>query len=108
MQDEVRIGNFVEPEKALFGIGAKAKRFTYLGGCKIGALRNIGAGTITCNNAVYKKHETVIGEYAFIGSDTCLVAPVVVEVGAAPLITKNAKKDSLTLTRTSTTVRPGW
>ena len=79
----VKIGNFVETKKAHFAAGAKASHLSYIGDATVGSKANIGAGTITCNYDGYNKFKTEIGEGAFIGSDTQLVAPV--KVGAGPL-----------------------
>ena len=75
-EEGVKIGNFVEVKKTTLGAGAKANHLTYLGDASIGAEANVGAGTITCNYDGFGKHETLIGEGAFIGSNTALVAPV--------------------------------
>jgi bifunctional UDP-N-acetylglucosamine pyrophosphorylase/glucosamine-1-phosphate N-acetyltransferase len=77
-----RVGNFVEMKKAVLGAGSKAGHLAYLGDATIGAKVNIGAGTITCNYDGKKKNQTVIGDGAFIGSDTQLIAPVTVGKGA--------------------------
>jgi bifunctional UDP-N-acetylglucosamine pyrophosphorylase / glucosamine-1-phosphate N-acetyltransferase len=77
-----RVGNFVEMKKTVLGAGSKAGHLAYLGDATIGAKVNIGAGTITCNYDGTKKHQTVIGDGAFIGSDTQLIAPVTVGEGA--------------------------
>ena len=77
-----RVGNFVEMKKAVMGAGSKAGHLAYLGDATIGAKVNIGAGTITCNYDGTKKNQTVIGDGAFIGSDTQLIAPVTVGKGA--------------------------
>jgi bifunctional UDP-N-acetylglucosamine pyrophosphorylase/glucosamine-1-phosphate N-acetyltransferase len=77
-----RVGNFVEMKKAVMGAGSKAGHLAYLGDATIGAKVNIGAGTITCNYDGMKKNQTVIGDGAFIGSDTQLIAPVTVGKGA--------------------------
>ncbi|MBG0791193.1 MAG: bifunctional UDP-N-acetylglucosamine diphosphorylase/glucosamine-1-phosphate N-acetyltransferase GlmU [Desulfovibrionaceae bacterium] len=88
-----RVGNFVEMKKARLGEGAKASHLTYLGDAEVGAGANIGAGTITCNYDGKNKFTTTIGEGAFIGSNTALVAPVTVGrdalVGAGSTITKD-------------------
>lgn len=88
-----RVGNFVEMKKAVLGEGAKAGHLTYLGDTEVGAGANIGAGTITCNYDGKNKFVTVIGEGAFIGSNTALVAPVTIGkdalVGAGSTITKD-------------------
>ncbi|WP_320171929.1 bifunctional UDP-N-acetylglucosamine diphosphorylase/glucosamine-1-phosphate N-acetyltransferase GlmU [Maridesulfovibrio sp.] len=98
-----RVGNFVEMKKAVLGEGAKASHLTYLGDSEIGAGTNIGAGTITCNYDGINKHKTVIGEGAFIGSNTALVAPVTVGRGAliaaGSTITKNVKDGDLGVAR---------
>ena len=77
-----KVGNFVEIKKAVLGNGAKVSHLTYLGDAEIGAEANIGAGTITCNYDGYGKHKTIIGERAFIGSNSSLVAPVTIGDGA--------------------------
>ena len=78
----VHIGNFVEVKKSVLHKGVKAGHLTYLGDAEIGAGTNVGAGTITCNYDGEKKHRTIVGEGAFIGSNTALVAPVTVGAGA--------------------------
>ncbi|NDV20079.1 bifunctional UDP-N-acetylglucosamine diphosphorylase/glucosamine-1-phosphate N-acetyltransferase GlmU [Pseudodesulfovibrio sp. JC047] len=93
MERDARIGNFVEMKKATLGEGAKANHLTYLGDTEVGAGSNIGAGTITCNYDGKNKFPTTIGEGAFIGSNTALVAPVTIGkdalVGAGSTITKD-------------------
>jgi bifunctional UDP-N-acetylglucosamine pyrophosphorylase/glucosamine-1-phosphate N-acetyltransferase len=76
------VGNFTETKRTELGEGAKAKHLSYLGDCTVGAHANIGAGTITANYDGRAKHATVVGERAFVGSGTVLVAPVTVEGGA--------------------------
>lgn len=97
------VGNFVELKAAVLGPGAKANHLSYLGDAEIGAGANIGAGTITCNYDGVHKHRTVIGEGAFIGSDTALVAPVAVGaralVGAGSVITEDVPADALAVAR---------
>src|SRR5207302_9058014 len=97
------VGNFVELKAASLGPGAKANHLTYLGDAEIGAGANIGAGTITCNYDGVNKHKTTIGENAFIGSDSTLVAPVTVGdgayVGAGSCITDDVPADSLAIAR---------
>jgi bifunctional UDP-N-acetylglucosamine pyrophosphorylase/glucosamine-1-phosphate N-acetyltransferase len=109
---EAHVGNFVETKKAKLARGAKANHLTYLGDAEIGAGSNIGAGTITCNYDGVNKHKTIIGEGAFIGSDTTLVAPVRIGngayVGAASCITRDVPDHSLGLTRPPLLVREGW
>jgi len=100
---DARIGNFVETKKAILGEGVKAGHLSYLGDAEIGADTNIGAGTITCNYDGYAKHKTSIGERAFIGSNTALVAPVSVGddtlVGAGSTITQSVPDDALAIGR---------
>jgi len=98
-----RIGNFVEMKKASLGEGAKASHLTYLGDAEVGAGANIGAGTITCNYDGKNKFRTVIGDGAFIGSNTALVAPVTVGtnalVGAGSTITKDIPEEQTAIAR---------
>lgn len=82
LAEDSKVGNFVEIKKAAIGEGAKVNHLSYIGDAEVGARANIGAGTVTCNYDGYFKHKTVIGEAAFIGSDTMLVAPVTVGAGA--------------------------
>jgi bifunctional UDP-N-acetylglucosamine pyrophosphorylase/glucosamine-1-phosphate N-acetyltransferase len=106
------VGNFVETKKAKLGEGSKANHLTYLGDAKIGAHVNIGAGTITCNYDGVNKHVTEIGDGAFIGSNTSLVAPVKVgdnaTIGAGSVITAAAPAEHLTLARGKQTTVKGW
>jgi bifunctional UDP-N-acetylglucosamine pyrophosphorylase / glucosamine-1-phosphate N-acetyltransferase len=96
------IGNFVETKKANLN-GVKAGHLSYLGDCTIDEGTNIGCGTITCNYDGVKKHQTIIGKNVFVGSDTQLVAPVIIEddviIAAGSTITKNIPKGSLAITR---------
>ena len=98
-----RIGNFVEIKKSTLGTNSKVNHLTYIGDSEIGKSVNIGAGTITCNYDGVKKNKTKIKDNVFIGSNSSLVAPVIIEensvVGAGSVITKNVKKKSLALTR---------
>jgi bifunctional UDP-N-acetylglucosamine pyrophosphorylase/glucosamine-1-phosphate N-acetyltransferase len=107
-----RIGNFVETKKAKLGAGAKANHLTYLGDAEVGAGANIGAGTITCNYDGFFKYGTVIGEGAFIGSNTALVAPVSIGagaiVGAGSVVTRDVEGDALAVARGVQEVKPGW
>ncbi len=97
------IGNFVEVKNSKVGKGTKANHLAYLGDATVGDRANIGAGTITCNYDGFDKHETKIGDGAFIGSNSSLVAPVSVAdgvyVGAGSVVTKGMQKDSLVVTR---------
>jgi bifunctional UDP-N-acetylglucosamine pyrophosphorylase/glucosamine-1-phosphate N-acetyltransferase len=108
----VKVGNFVETKKAVFGDGAKASHLSYIGDAEVGADANIGAGTITCNYDGVNKHKTIIGEGAFIGSDSQLVAPVRIGkgayVGAGSTITKDVPPDALALSRSPQRVVEGW
>jgi bifunctional UDP-N-acetylglucosamine pyrophosphorylase/glucosamine-1-phosphate N-acetyltransferase len=109
---DARVGNFVELKKAKLGKGAKSQHLTYLGDAEIGAGSNIGAGTITCNYDGEKKHRTTIGERAFIGSNSTLVAPVEIGpdsyVGAGSVITDPVPAGALALGRGRQVVKPGW
>ena len=110
--EKSKIGNFVEVKKAVLGKGAKANHLTYLGDAEIGAGANIGAGTITCNYDGFFKYKTVIGEGAFIGSNSALVAPVTIGagaiVGAGSTVTKDVEADALRLVRPEQQSKPGW
>ena len=109
---DVHIGNFVEVKKSEIGAGSKANHLTYLGDAVIGAKVNVGAGTITCNYDGANKWRTDIGDGAFIGSGTMLVAPVQVgskaTIGAGSVITKPAPADKLTLERGRQVTIEGW
>jgi bifunctional UDP-N-acetylglucosamine pyrophosphorylase/glucosamine-1-phosphate N-acetyltransferase len=106
------VGNFVELKKTRLGAGSKAQHLSYLGDSTIGAGTNIGAGTITCNYDGKKKHPTKIGDRAFIGSNSTLVAPVEVGNGAyiaaGSVITDAVPEDALALGRSRQVVKPGW
>lgn len=112
LEEDVRIGNFVETKKASFAKGAKANHLSYIGDASVGKNANIGAGTITCNYDGKDKHQTTIGEGAFIGSNTALVAPVVVGdgayVGAGSVITSDVPAKSLGVARARQKVIEGW
>jgi bifunctional UDP-N-acetylglucosamine pyrophosphorylase/glucosamine-1-phosphate N-acetyltransferase len=107
-----KIGNFVETKNASFGPGAKANHLSYLGDAKIGAKANIGAGTITCNYDGFFKYRTSIGDNAFIGSNSALVAPVAIGdgaiVAAGSVITADVLADALALVRPAQVAKPGW
>jgi len=108
----VKVGNFVETKKAVFGEGAKASHLSYIGDAEIGADVNIGAGTITCNYDGVRKNKTILEDGVFIGSDTQLVAPVRVGrgayVGAGSTITKDVPAEALALSRTPQKIIEGW
>ena len=107
-----RVGNFVELKKTHLGDGAKAPHLSYLGDATIGAKANIGAGTITCNYDGVRKHATRIGESAFIGSDTTLVAPITIGEGAyiaaGSAITEDVPPHALAVGRARQVTKPGW
>ncbi|WP_206185276.1 bifunctional UDP-N-acetylglucosamine diphosphorylase/glucosamine-1-phosphate N-acetyltransferase GlmU [Sphingosinicella sp. CPCC 101087] len=109
--EKARVGNFVEVKKARLGKGAKANHLTYLGDADVGAGANIGAGTITCNYDGYFKYRTVIGEGAFIGSNSALVAPVTIGpgalVGAGSVVTRDVAADAVALARGQQVEKPG-
>jgi bifunctional UDP-N-acetylglucosamine pyrophosphorylase/glucosamine-1-phosphate N-acetyltransferase len=109
--EKARVGNFVEVKKSKLGKGAKANHLAYLGDAEIGAGANIGAGTITCNYDGYFKYDTRIGEGAFIGSNTALVAPVTIGagalVGAGSVITRDVAADAVALGRGEQVEKPG-
>jgi bifunctional UDP-N-acetylglucosamine pyrophosphorylase/glucosamine-1-phosphate N-acetyltransferase len=108
----VKIGNFVEVKNATFGDGAQASHLTYVGDAEIGARANLGCGTITCNYDGFDKYKTIIGEDAFIGSDTALVAPVRVGAraytGSGSVITKDVADDALAVARGRQTSYENW
>jgi bifunctional UDP-N-acetylglucosamine pyrophosphorylase/glucosamine-1-phosphate N-acetyltransferase len=110
--EEAHIGNFVEVKKVKLGKGAKANHLSYLGDGTVGAGANIGAGVIFCNYDGFDKAETHVGEGAFIGSDTALVAPVSVGAGAftgsGSVITEDVPADALALARGRQVVKDGW
>jgi bifunctional UDP-N-acetylglucosamine pyrophosphorylase/glucosamine-1-phosphate N-acetyltransferase len=110
--EQAHIGNFVEVKAVTVGVGAKANHLAYLGDGSIGAGANIGAGTIFCNYDGFDKHKTVVGEGAFIGSNSSLVAPVTVAdgayVGSGSVITRNVEADALAVTRAQQVEKPGW
>lgn len=107
-----KVGNFVEIKKARLGEEAKANHLSYIGDADVGAGANIGAGTITCNYDGFFKYRTQIGEGAFIGSNTALVAPVSVGkgavVGAGSVVTRDVEPDALGVTRAEQKSLSGW
>ncbi|HKX87793.1 MAG TPA: bifunctional UDP-N-acetylglucosamine diphosphorylase/glucosamine-1-phosphate N-acetyltransferase GlmU [Sphingopyxis sp.] len=110
--EKAKIGNFVETKNAVLGEGAKANHLTYLGDVTVGAKANIGAGTITCNYDGYFKYRTEIGERAFIGSNSALVAPVKIGadaiVAAGSAVTRDVADGELRIVRGEQLVKPGW
>jgi bifunctional UDP-N-acetylglucosamine pyrophosphorylase / glucosamine-1-phosphate N-acetyltransferase len=111
LEEEVHVGNFVEVKAARLGAGAKANHLSYIGDAEVGARTNIGAGAITCNYDGFNKFRTTIGEGAFIGSNTALVAPVTVGAGAivaaGSVITDDVPADALSLARGRQVDKPG-
>jgi len=105
LKEGSKIGNFVEVKKSIIGKKTKVNHLSYIGDSDIGQNVNIGAGTITCNYDGFKKSKTKIKHNVFIGSNSSLVAPVTINensiVGAGSVITKNVKKRSLALSRTT-------
>ncbi|WP_287408882.1 bifunctional UDP-N-acetylglucosamine diphosphorylase/glucosamine-1-phosphate N-acetyltransferase GlmU [Sphingopyxis sp.] len=110
--EKAKIGNFVETKKAVLGKGAKANHLTYLGDVTVGAGANIGAGTITCNYDGYFKYQTVIGENAFIGSNSALIAPVTIGrdaiVAAGSAVSRDVAPGDLRMVRAEQLIKPGW
>ncbi len=107
-----RIGNFVEVKNAAIGAGAKVNHLSYVGDAEVGPRANLGAGTITCNYDGLRKHRTVIGAGAFVGSNSALVAPVAIGegayVGSGSVITDDVPPEALALGRGRQVVKPGW
>ena len=112
LANNCKIGNFVEVKNTTFADGSKANHLSYLGDAQIGKFVNVGAGTITCNYDGANKHQTIIEDGVFIGSDTQLVAPVTVgknaTIGAGSTIRRNAPADELTITESIQKVVYGW
>ncbi len=111
LEEEVHVGNFVEVKASRLGAGAKANHLSYIGDSDVGPRTNIGAGTITCNYDGFNKFRTTIGERAFIGSNTALVAPVTVGDGAiiaaGSVITGDVPADALSIGRAQQVDKPG-
>ncbi|WP_029073613.1 bifunctional UDP-N-acetylglucosamine diphosphorylase/glucosamine-1-phosphate N-acetyltransferase GlmU [Kaistia adipata] len=107
-----KVGNFVEVKNAEVGAGAKISHLTYVGDAKVGAEANLGAGTVTGNYDGYDKALTVIGEGAFIGSNSVLVAPVTIGdggyVASGSVITEDVAPDALAIARGRQVEKPGW
>ena len=112
LQNEAKVGNFVEVKKSTIGHGSKISHLSYIGDTTMGDAVNIGAGTITCNYDGANKHQTVIGDDVFVGSDTQLVAPVNIgkgtTIGAGSTITKDTPVEELTLSRSKQVTLKGW
>jgi bifunctional UDP-N-acetylglucosamine pyrophosphorylase/glucosamine-1-phosphate N-acetyltransferase len=109
--DGARIGNFVETKAATLEAGVKVNHLSYIGDATVGANSNIGAGTITCNYDGFKKHRTLIGKGAFVGTNSSLVAPVKIGngayIGSGSVITKDVPDDAMALERSQQTIREG-
>jgi len=112
VEEGAHIGNFVELKKTRLGAGSKASHLAYLGDTQIGAKVNIGAGTITCNYDGFAKYPTRIGDGAFVGSNSTLVAPVEIGEGsyiaAGSVITEAVPRDALALGRARQVVKDEW
>jgi len=112
LAERVHVGNFVEIKASTLGAGSKANHLSYLGDAEIGANVNIGAGTITCNYDGVNKYKTTIGDDAFIGSNTALVAPITVgqgaTIGAGSTLSEDAEAQALTFTRTRPIIKKDW
>ncbi len=110
--EQAHVGNFVELKKARLGMGVKVNHLTYIGDAEIGARTNVGAGTITCNYDGFGKYPTRVGEGAFIGSNSALVAPVTIGdgaiVGAGSVVTRDVPADALAVARGVQQNREGW
>lgn len=109
---DAKVGNFVEIKAAEIGEGAKVNHLTYIGDASIGAKANIGAGTITCNYDGFSKYRTVIGEGAFVGSNSALVAPLTIGagayVGSGSVVTQDVPENALAVARGRQIQREGW
>ena len=112
LEDQAKIGNFVETKKTKIGKGSKANHLAYLGDAEVGEDSNIGAGTITCNYDGANKHKTKIGNKTFVGTNSSLVAPLNIGnnsyIGAGSVITKDVEDDALAVARGKQSNKPGW
>ena len=112
LADKVKVGSFVEIKKAIIDEGSKVPHLSYMGDCQIGKMVNIGCGTITCNYDGTNKHQTIIGDDSFIGSNVNLVAPVKIGdnvlVAAGSTITDDVPSDSLAIARQRQIVKKDW
>ena len=112
LNESSKVGNFVEIKKSTIGIGSKISHLSYIGDTVMGESVNVGAGTITCNYDGVNKHQTIIGDDVFVGSDTQFIAPVRIEngstIGAGSTITKDTPQDELTLSRAKQVTIKGW
>ncbi len=112
IKSRAKIGNFVEVKKSVIGRGTKANHLTYIGDSLVGEEANIGAGTIVCNYDGFEKHQTIIGDRVFVGSNVELVAPVKVgsrsSIGAGTTVTKDVPEGALAISRTKQKNIRGW
>ena len=112
IENEAHIGDFVEIKNSVIGKKSKVNHLSYIGDTDMGSGTNIGAGTITCNYDGYFKHRTTIGDNVFIGSHTCMVAPISVGDGAftaaGSTVTQNVPDDALAVARSVQTIKNGW
>jgi bifunctional UDP-N-acetylglucosamine pyrophosphorylase/glucosamine-1-phosphate N-acetyltransferase len=112
VKPKARIGNFVEVKKSVIGKGTKANHLAYIGDSLVGEEVNIGAGTITCNYDGFEKHQTIIGDRVFVGSNVELVAPVKVgsrsSIGAGTTVTKDVPEGALAISRVKQKNIKGW
>ena len=112
LSDKTKVGNFVETKKAKVGEGSKINHLSYIGDAELGQGVNVGAGTITCNYDGYRKHKTVIGDGAFVGTNSSLVAPVTIGngafLGSGGVVTDDVPDDALALARAKQVNKDGW
>ena len=112
LADNVKIGDFVEVKNSTLGIGAQASHLSYIGDAEIGAGVNIGAGAITCNYDGVNKFKTIVGDGAFIGSNSTLIAPVTIGAGAfvaaASPVNEDVPPEALAIARVRPTIKPDW
>lgn len=112
LKDNAKVGNFVEVKNTLIEDGAKVNHLSYIGDARVGAKANVGAGTITCNYDGFDKHKTDIGDGAFVGSNSTLVAPVSIGdgayIGAGSVVVDDVPKDALIVARARSVLKEGW
>lgn len=112
LDKKAKLGNFVELKKAHIGEGSKVNHLSYIGDCEMGKSVNVGAGTITCNYDGANKHQTIIGNGVFIGSNTALVAPIRLgdnaTIGAGTTLSSEAPADALTYSRAPAKTSKAW
>ena len=112
IEDHVSVGNFIEVNRSTLKVGSKAKHVSYLGDATIGEKVNIGAGTVIANYDGYLKHPTLIEDYAFVGSNSTIIAPCHIGAGlivaAGSTVSKNVAADSLFISRCESSTHEGW